>query len=108
MVEMAMVSGVGQPQPYGLVVLDEPLQKKRSDAAVRAEVDAELGELLEEVNASLPEYQRLKMLVVAREPWTIENGCLTPTMKLKRTSVESAVEGQLEAWYREKKPVIWA
>jgi long-chain acyl-CoA synthetase len=108
MVEMSMVSGVGQPQPYGLIVLDEALQKKRSDPAVRAQVEAELGGLLEQVNAGLPEYQRLRMLVVAREPWTIENGCLTPTMKLKRTSVESSVEGQLEAWYGAKEPVIWA
>ena len=108
MVEMAMVSGVGQPQPYGLVVLDEALQKKRGDPAVRDRVEAELGRLLEEVNAGLPEYQRLGMLVVAQEPWSIENGCLTPTMKLKRASVENAVRDQVDAWYEAREPVIWA
>jgi long-subunit acyl-CoA synthetase (AMP-forming) len=108
MIEMAMVSGVGQPAPFGLVVLDENLRGKRDDPAVRAEVGAALQALLAEVNATLPEYQHLRMLVIAREPWSIENGCLTPTMKLKRSSVEDSVAGDLERWYRAKERVIWA
>jgi long-chain acyl-CoA synthetase len=108
MIEMAMVSGVGQPAPFGLVVLDENLRGKRDDPVVRAEVEAALQALLAEVNATLPEYQHLRMLVIAREPWSIENGCLTPTMKLKRASVEDSVAGDLERWYRAKERVIWA
>jgi len=108
MIEMAMVSGVGQPAPFGLVVLDENLRGKRDAPAVRAQVEAALEALLAEVNATLPEYQRLRMLVIAREPWSIENGCLTPTMKLKRASVEDSVAGDLERWYRAKQRVIWA
>jgi long-chain acyl-CoA synthetase len=108
LVELAMVSGVGQPAPYGLVVLDEAQRKKLDGPAVRAEVEAALGALLEEVNAALPEYQQLRMLVIAREPWTIENGCLTPTMKLKRARVEASVADQLEGWYGANGPVIWA
>jgi tetratricopeptide (TPR) repeat protein len=38
-------------------------------------------ELLKRVNAAVADYERLQMLVIAREPWSIENGCLTPTMK---------------------------
>lgn len=108
MVEMAMVSGVGQQAPYALIVLDETLRARRDDPAVRAEVEAALGTLLKQVNAKLPEYQWLRMLVVAREPWSIENGCLTPTMKLKRARVEAVVADQLEAWYGTNKPVVWA
>jgi long-chain acyl-CoA synthetase len=48
------------------------------------------------------------MLVVADEPWTIENGCLTPTMKLKRARVEANVEGRVGRWYEARQPVIWA
>jgi long-chain acyl-CoA synthetase len=108
MVEMAMVSGVGQPAAYGLVVLDERLRPRQHEPEVRAEVERELGRLLEEVNARVADYERLGMLVVADEAWSIENGCLTPTMKLKRARVEASVEGQVERWYAARQPVIWA
>ena len=51
---------------------------------------------------------RLQMLVVASAPWTIENGYLTPTMKIKRNRIESGVEANVEAWYASKGPVHWA
>jgi long-chain acyl-CoA synthetase len=107
MVEMAIVSGVGQPAPFGLVVLAEHLHDKLDEPAVRAQVEVGMTGLLREVNATLPDYQQLGMLVVAREPWSIENGCLTPTMKLKRARIEASVEGQVPSWYDEKRPVIW-
>jgi long-chain acyl-CoA synthetase len=108
MVEMAMVSGVGQPAAYGLVVLDERLRPRQHEPQVRAEVERELSRLLEEVNARVAEYERLGMLVVADEPWSIENGCLTPTMKLKRARVEASVEGRVGGWYEARQPVVWA
>jgi long-chain acyl-CoA synthetase len=108
MVEMAMVSGVGQPAAYALLVLDERLRPRQHEPAVRAEVERELCRLLEEVNARVAEYERLGMLVVADEPWSIENGCLTPTMKLKRARVEANVESRVGRWYEARQPVIWA
>jgi long-subunit acyl-CoA synthetase (AMP-forming) len=60
------------------------------------------------VNADLPDYAKLKTLVIASEPWTIENGCLTPTMKIKRTRIESAVAPLVDRWYAGNRPVQWA
>ena len=75
---------------------------------MRARVDAELGELLHDVNEGLATFERLHVLVVAREPWSIENGFLTPTMKLKRGRVEAALAAQVSGWYAEERPVVWA
>ena len=75
---------------------------------MRAEVEAELGALLAEVNSNLPGHEKLQMLVIAKDPWTIENGSLTPTMKIKRNRIESDVSGRVEAWYTGKGKVQWA
>ena len=107
MVESVMVSGVGQSAAYGLVVLAEDLRPKMGDAAVRAEVQTQLGQVLKEVNAKVADYEQLKMLVIAKEPWSIDNGCLTPTMKIKRNKIEANVESQVEGWYKGKGPVVW-
>ncbi len=108
MVELSMVSGVGQPAPYAIVMLAESLRPQLGDPAVRARLDAELSKLLHDVNESLGKYERLKVLVVAPEPWSVENGCLTPTLKLKRSRVEATLAVQVDAWYAEKGPVVWA
>lgn len=108
MVELSMVSGVGCPAAFGMVVLAEHLRPKLSDPAVRAEVQSEMTNLLKHVNTGLADYERLQMLVIAKEPWSIENGCLTPTMKIKRSQIEAGVQRQLESWYADKSPVLWA
>jgi long-subunit acyl-CoA synthetase (AMP-forming) len=108
LIEMSMVSGVGQPSAYALVVLSEEVRPKQKDPAFRAEAQAQLAALLKHVNSELADYERLQMLVVAPAPWTIENGYLTPTMKIKRNRIESGVEGNVEAWYASKGPVHWA
>jgi long-chain acyl-CoA synthetase len=108
MVEVCMVSGVGQPSAYALVVLAEDLRPKLSDAQVRAKVEAEMAALLQRVNAAVADYEKLQMLVLVTQPWTIENGSLTPTMKIKRSRIEADVAGHIEIWYAAKGPVVWA
>ena len=108
MVEQSIVSGVGQPAAYALVVLAETLRPRQNDPALRIEVEAEFTRLLDEVNAQAADYEQLKMIVIAREPWSIENGCLTPTMKIKRARIEHMSAPQIEQWYGNQKKVMWA
>ncbi|HYN60440.1 MAG TPA: AMP-binding protein [Rubrivivax sp.] len=108
MVESAIVSGVGQQAAYGMLVLAEALRPRLQDAVVCAQVEQAMAALLKEVNAQLAGHEKLHMLVVAKEPWSIENGCLTPTMKIKRSRIEGAVADRVEAWYAAPGPVVWA
>jgi long-chain acyl-CoA synthetase len=71
-----------------MVMLDETLRPRLAEAGVRAQVESELGALLAEVNATLAGHEQLQFIVVAGEPWTMANGCLTPTMKIKRSRIE--------------------
>jgi len=108
MIELSMVSGSGFESAYALVVLAEDLRPKLKQSDVRSEVEKALADLLAEVNQGIADYERLKMLVVASEPWSIENGCLTPTMKIKRSRIEYAVQHQLDNWYASRSNVIWS
>jgi long-subunit acyl-CoA synthetase (AMP-forming) len=106
MVEMSMVTGHGQAAAVAVVVLAEHVRPRLQDGAVRTEVEAEMAALLKAVNAQLSDYERLHTIVIAREAWSIDNGLLTPTMKLKRARIESAIESALPLWF-EKKGVQW-
>jgi len=108
MIELSMVSGSGFESAYALVVLAEDLRPKLQQNEVRSEVEKALTELLTKVNQEIADYERLKMLVVADQPWSIENGCLTPTMKIKRSHIEYSVQHQLDNWYANTKAVIWS
>jgi long-subunit acyl-CoA synthetase (AMP-forming) len=107
MVELSLVSGVGQPAAYALVVLAEEIRKDLGEQSVRDAVELELEQLLRQVNAEVADYEKLQMFVVVSEPWSIENGCLTPTMKVKRARIESVVASQVERWYASGKRVLW-
>jgi len=107
LVEMSMVSGVGQPSAYAMVVLSEDIRPKIGDAAVKAHVTTELTQLLKDVNAGLADYEKLQMIVISPEPWSIENGMLTPTMKIRRNRIEAQVQAKVETWYSTKGAVLW-
>ncbi len=108
LVELSCVSGVGQPSAFGMVVLAEDVRKTQATPETRARVEKELGQWLEQVNAGLSGYEQLQMLVVMPGPWTIEDGTLTPTMKLKRAKIEALIGPKQEAWFKSSAPVQWA
>jgi len=108
LIEMSMVSGLGQPAAYAMVVLAEDVRPKQKDPAFRKDVEAQLTQLLSDVNAHLVNHEKLQMIVIAKEPWTIENGFLTPTMKIRRARIEDNVSVKVEEWYSGKGKVLWA
>jgi long-chain acyl-CoA synthetase len=108
MIESSMVSGVGQSASYALVVLAEDVRPKLNDPAFKAEVTEAMTTLLKETNKGLADYEQMKMVVIAKEPWSIDNGCLTPTLKIKRTKIEAMVEPQVDKWYGGKDAVLWS
>lgn len=54
----------------------------------REAVEAVLRERVAAVNAECEKHARIGALIVSTEPWSIENGILTPTMKIRRERVE--------------------
>ncbi|HVO05710.1 MAG TPA: AMP-binding protein [Burkholderiaceae bacterium] len=108
MVELSLVSGVGQPAPYAQVVPAETLRPRLVDAAARGDVQRAFEQLLSDVNRELAEYEQLRLIVVVREAWSVDNGMLTPTMKIRRQRIEAAAAPHVEGWYAQKARVLWA
>lgn len=108
LVELSCVSGVGQPAAFAMLVLAEDVRPKAKDPAFRSQIEVDLEKWLDETNKGLSTYEQLQMFVVMPEPWAIETGTLTPTMKLKRARIEADVESKLDAWYGAGKKVVWA
>jgi long-chain acyl-CoA synthetase len=58
--------------------------------------------VLERLNVQIrqfPGYAQIRRVAVFSEPWTIENGLLTPTLKLKRARVLEQHRSEYEQLY---------
>lgn len=106
-VEQACVSGADMPQPFGMVVLSDQARAAVRNEAARAALEATLVAHLERTNSGLDQHENLEKIVVIGDPWTIENGMLTPTLKLKRSEIESKYAPHLDRWYGEASRVLW-
>ena len=73
----------------------------------RQQVTQRLAGLLEEVNSGLSRHEQLSCLVIVRDAWTVENGFMTPTLKIKRNVVEATYQDQFEHWSVSGTHVVW-
>jgi len=83
------VFGLGAPQPMILVTLSELGLKTE-----RADLEDNLTELLASINSELPAYERISKLFIT-PAWTIDNGLLTPTLKIKRKQIQAGYKDQV-------------
>lgn len=105
--EVVCVAGANQPQPCLMVLLSEEVRHELESGADRAELERELAEELDAVNAGSESHEKVAFVVVVREPWTMENGMLTPTMKIKRNVIEDFYNEKMDDWFDQKRKVIW-
>jgi long-subunit acyl-CoA synthetase (AMP-forming) len=102
-IEQICLVGRGLGQPLALVVLSE-LGLKES----KEDVEASISNTLKQVNATASNWEKVCKVVIVKNAWSIENGILTPTLKIKRNVLEDIYGSRLEGWENEKgKDVIW-
>jgi long-subunit acyl-CoA synthetase (AMP-forming) len=102
LIEQICVTGRTIPQPLALVVLSE-----RGLQAPREWVQEQLRLTLQEVNATLAKFECIKSLVILQEPWTVDNGVLTPTLKIRREVLNQRFEDRFWTWYARQEEIIW-
>jgi long-chain acyl-CoA synthetase len=49
--------------------------------------------------SGFPGYAKVRRVILVREPWTVDNGLMTPTLKVKRALVLAKFAGRIEALY---------
>ena len=51
------------------------------------------------VNDKIESHETINKIVILNKEWTVENGLLTPTMKIKRKSIEKIYKENYVFWY---------
>jgi long-chain acyl-CoA synthetase len=107
--EQVMVTGEARPYLAALIVLNGELwpqlaaecgvaadaPESLSDPAVLNRVQQIIGERL----LHFPRYARIRRLYLTLEPWSVENGLLTPTLKIKRARVIKQLQHAIDKLY---------
>lgn len=101
-VDQVCVAGVQLPQPVALLVLSEMGQK-----VLPSVIEQSLFETLTEVNKDLLPYECIRKVILVKEAWTVANGLLTPTLKIRRKAIEALYNPFLADWYVQTEVVIW-
>lgn len=100
--EQVCLVGMGIPQPIALAqITPTALSKSKEDLA------KSLNALLESVNPLLDVHEKIEKIVIMKEEWSIANGLLTPTLKVRRNLVEKIHMGFYKSWFDSDKKVIF-
>ena len=88
-------------------MLNADAAKRAEEPAQRQAMEASLTAHLDTINAKLDPHEQLDCLVVVSEPWTVDNGFITPTFKVKRNRIEEVYGAQFERWAGKHQRVVW-
>jgi long-chain acyl-CoA synthetase len=101
-IDQVCVVGMGIPQPIALVVLS-PAGKAKS----KEELMQGLENSVAQINPGLESYEKIEKVVIMKTDWSVENGLLTPTLKVKRNEVEKIHLPKYPTWYAKPGIVVW-
>ena len=90
LIDQAIVYGDYKPYLVALIVLNE--DKKNIS---KYEIDNQI----EEINEKLSKIEKIRKYIVSNERFSIENGMLTPTLKLKRYKIIKKYKKEFENLY---------
>jgi long-chain acyl-CoA synthetase len=106
--EQAFVVGENRPYIAALVVLNQELrnaidaQQGEGRASRNKALQDEALKRVRSSAAAFPSYAVPKAVRIMLEPWTIQNGLMTPTLKLKRNALMERFHNEIETIYSQR------
>ncbi len=106
--EQVMLIGEGKPYLSVVTVLNQEQWEKFSagqsklsaaDSVRTPEIEKALLARITMQMKQFPGYAQVRRIAATLEPWTVENGLLTPTMKLKRPRVMEKFNAEIDGMY---------
>ena len=89
-IEQALIYGDNKPYLVALIVLSTDKKNLKNE---------EINEEIEKINKNLSKIEKIKKFFVINNQFTIENGMLTPTLKLKRYKIINKYKKEIEKLY---------
>ena len=89
-VEQALVYGDNKPYLVSLIVLASNLKNITNE---------KIEEEIQNINKTLSKVEKIKKYLIIKEQFTIENGLLTPTLKLKRYKIIKKYQSEFKKLY---------
>ena len=101
-IEQICLVGMGIPQTIALVITSHPAKSKSQE-----ELNSSLIKSVKELNKTIESYERIEKIIIMKEDWTVDNGLLTPTLKVKRNHVEKIHMPMYKEWFAKEEQVIY-
>ncbi|MBO3696915.1 AMP-binding protein [Roseivirga sp. E12] len=101
-IDQICVVGTGIPQPIALIVVSE-LGRPKS----KAELEESLQNSINSLNPKLEKFEKIAKAIIMKEEWSVDNGLLTPTLKVKRNRVEAIHMEMYGKWFESADKVVY-
>ncbi|MFT3713674.1 MAG: AMP-dependent synthetase/ligase [Archangium sp.] len=104
-ISLVAVHGDRQPYLVALVTVQPEVLAAHSSEAIdgvfpeSSKLHAEVKAVIEKCNARVAPYESVKKFRVLADDFTVDNGLLTPTLKVKRKAVEARFKKLFEGMY---------
>ena len=106
-IEAGCLMGAGLPSPFAVILLSEHARTQCADPAGKRAVEDALRAQMAQLNDQLDPHERVKFLAIADGPWTIGNGLVTPTLKIKRAVLEARYQAFIDDWRNRDSDIVW-
>lgn len=93
------VLAVLNPDHLDVMLRDKNITDTHEEACQRKDIQAEVLEHIARQMTSFPGYAQVHKVVLDVAPWTVEDGLITPTLKLRRNRIEAYYQTAIDAIY---------